>query len=59
MTRHRVGQPAMASKAQRDARCEYGKNRAESRENRTASDEPLNDLLAQVTLENRHLPRLE
>ena len=57
--RVRAHQRWVASKPQRDAWREYGKNRAESREKRTASDEQLKDLLAQVTFENRHPPRLE
>ena len=57
--RVRAHQCWLASKLQRDAWREYGKNRAESREKRTASDEHLKDLLAQVTPENSHPPRVE
>ena len=57
--RMRAHQRWVASKPQRDAWREHGEKRAESRANQTASDEQLNDLLAQVALENRNSPRLE
>jgi hypothetical protein len=56
--RVRAHQRWVASKPQRDAWPEFGENVAESREKRTASDEQLNDLLAQVAPESRHPPRL-
>lgn len=57
--RVRAHQRWVASTPQRAAWPEFGKNRAESREKRTASDEQLKDLLAQVTPENSHPPRVE
>jgi len=55
----RAHQRWVASKPQRDAWREYVNGTAESREKQTSTEERLNELLAQVTPENRHSPRLE